>query len=148
MANLSEEQIKEAFDLFATKPDTGGEKLLDPRALGWALRGLGFGKLAPKDLDSQLVGKPGLTFAAFTALVQKRMAKKESVEEWEMAFRLFDADKAGRITAANLRLVAESLQEKPSVEELAEMLAWMDKDKDGVVTMQEWNSVMASMRGK
>ena len=63
-----------------------------------------------------------------------KMSEKDSAQELEKAFELFDADKDGFISFEDLKAVAMELGEDMTDEELKEMIAGANKgDKDGHV---------------
>lgn len=66
-----------------------------------------------------------------------KMNEKESSEEIERAFKLFDIDKTGTITFENLKRIAQELGETMSDEELKLMVYEANNlSKDGVVTKE------------
>ncbi|KAG2701027.1 hypothetical protein I3843_06G024200 [Carya illinoinensis] len=54
------------------------------------------------------------------------------------AFRAFDADNDGAITAAELSGIMGSLGYNPSEQEISEMMQRGDTNKDGLLTMEEF----------
>lgn len=67
-----------------------------------------------------------------------KMNEKESAEEIERAFKLFDMDKTNVITFDNLKRIAVELGEQMSDEELKLMIGEANKNKNGsgVVTRE------------
>lgn len=149
MAALTDEQIREAFNLF----DADGSGAIDAEEMALAMKGLGFGDL-PRDeveriIRSMRTDANGLVeYGEFEAMVKSRMAPKDSPEEILKAFQLFDLDKKGKISFANLKEVAKLLGENPGDDVLKEMIAEADEDGDGEVSFDEFKSVMLQMRGK
>ena len=90
--------------------------------------------IAEMDVD----GNGELDFAEFLALVSRRLVHSDNVEELIEAFRVFDVDKNGEISADELRLVLTTLGEKLSPQECQEILNIADEDKDGVISAREF----------
>ena len=68
----------------------------------------------------------------------------ESEEELREAFRVFDKDGNGSISAAELRHVMTNLGEKLTDEEVDEMIREADTDGDGQVNYEEFVTMMIS----
>ncbi|EAN91314.1 putative centrin-4 [Trypanosoma cruzi] len=149
MAALTDEQIREAFNLF----DADGSGAIDAEEMALAMKGLGFGDL-PRDEVERMIrtmstDSNGLIgYGEFERVVKSRMAQKDSPEEILKAFQLFDLDKKGKISFANLKEVAKLLGENPGDDVLQEMIAEADEDGDGEVSFDEFKNVMMQMRGK
>ena len=120
-SELTEEQkqeIKEAFDLF----DTDGSGTIDPKELRAAMQSLGFEAKNQtifqmiSDLDKNKSGS--IDFEEFLDMMTARMSDKDTREDIQKVFRLFDDDTSGSITLRNLRRVAKELGETMTDEEL------------------------------
>ena len=71
-------------------------------------------------------------FAEFLTLMSRNMKDRDTEEdEIREAFRVFDKDGNGYISAAELRHVMTSLGEKLTEEEVEEMIIEADTDGDG-----------------
>jgi Ca2+-binding EF-hand superfamily protein len=68
--------------------------------------------------------------------------KTDSEEEIREAFRVFDKDENGYISAAELRHVMTNLGEKLTDEEVDEMIREADIDGDGQVNYEEFVQMM------
>ena len=68
------------------------------------------------DLDKNKSG--AIDFDEFLEMMTARMSDKDSREDIEKVFRLFDDDNTGQITLRNLRRVARELGETMTDEEL------------------------------
>jgi Ca2+-binding EF-hand superfamily protein len=143
--DLTEEQrqeIKEAFDLF----DTDGSGTIDPKELKSAMESLGFEAKNQtiyqmiSDLDKD--GSGAIDFDEFLDMMTARLSDKDSREDINKVFRLFDDEKAGFITIKNLRRVAKELGETMTDEELLEMVERADSDGDGRVTPEDFYNIM------
>ena len=78
----------------------------------------------------------------FLGLMARRTKDTESEEELREAFRVFDKDQNGFISAAELRHVMTNLGEKLSDEEVGEMIREADVDGDGNINYDEFVKVM------
>lgn len=112
------EEIKEAFDLF----DTDGSGSIDPKELKAAMSSLGFEAKNQTiyqmitDLDKNKSGN--IDFDEFLDMMTARMSDRDTREDINKVFRLFDEEGNQTITIKNLRKVARELGETMSDEEL------------------------------
>merc|ERR1711934_285501 len=122
---LSDEQIeemKEAFNLF----DTDKSGSIDYRELKAAMAALGFEvkkdelKKMITDIDADKSGH--IEFPEFLEMMTGKMGEKDTKEEINKVFKLFDSDSTGKVSFANLKKVAKELGENMSEEELQEMI--------------------------
>merc|ERR1712050_179085 len=111
---LSEEQmeeIREAFGLF----DADASGMIDVRELKAAMRALGFEvkneelKKMVTDIDND--GNGTIEFAEFLQMMTGKMGEKDTREDIEKVFKLFDDDNTNKISFRNLARVAEELGE-------------------------------------
>merc|ERR1711918_133448 len=102
---LSEEQmeeIREAFGLF----DGDASGAIDVRELKAAMRALGFEvkneelKKMVADVDSD--GSGQIEFGEFLQMMTGKMGEKDSREDIEKVFKLFDDDNTNKISFSNL----------------------------------------------
>ncbi|XP_053112231.1 calmodulin-like protein 3 [Hemicordylus capensis] len=138
---LTEEQLiefKEAFALF----DTNGDGVITSKELGTVMRSLGHN---PTEAELQTMvsevdanGTGTVDFSEFLSLMAKRTRDMDSEEEIREAFRVFDKDGNGYISAAELRHVMTNLGEKLTNEEVDEMIKEADVDRDGRVNYEEF----------
>merc|ERR1711918_219102 len=107
---LSDEQIdeiREAFSLF----DNDASGAIDVRELKAAMRALGFEikndelKKMVTDIDND--GSGTIEFVEFLAMMTGKMGEKDTREDIEKVFKLFDDDSSSKITFKNLARVAE-----------------------------------------
>ncbi|XP_052796115.1 uncharacterized protein LOC128228692 [Mya arenaria] len=142
---LTEEQkqeIREAFDLF----DADGSGTIDAKELKVAMRALGFEpkreeiKKMISEIDKEGTGT--IDFNDFLSIMTTKMSEKDAREEILKAFRLFDDDETGKISAKNLRRVAKELGENLTDEELQEMIDEADRDGDGEINQEEFLRIM------
>ena len=83
-------------------------------------------------------GNGTIDFPEFLTMMARKMKDTDSEEEIREAFRVFDKDGNGFISAAELRHVMTNLGEKLTDEEVDEMIREADIDGDGQVIFQ-WN---------
>ena len=92
------------------------------------------------DLDAD--GSGEIDFEEFLDMMTARMSDKDTREDIDKVFKLFDDDKTGYITLKNLRRVAKELGETMTEEELMEMVERADSDADGNVTPEDFYNIM------
>ena len=92
------------------------------------------------DLDTD--GSGAIDFEEFLDMMTARMSDKDTREDIDKVFRLFDDDKSGYISLKNLRRVAKELGETMTEEELMEMIERADSDGDGNVTPEDFYNIM------
>lgn len=76
--------------------------------------------------------------------IHRKMADTDTEEEIREAFKVFDKDGNGFISAAELRHVMTNLGEKLTDEEVDEMIREADVDGDGQVNYDEFVKMMLS----
>merc|ERR1712086_811766 len=105
------EEIREAFGLF----DSDASGAIDVRELKAAMRALGFEikneelKKMVSDIDGD--GNGTIEFVEFLGMMTGKMGEKDSREDIEKVFKLFDDDNSSKISFKNLARVAEELGE-------------------------------------
>lgn len=67
---------------------------------------------------------------------------KDSREDIQKVFNLFDDDQTGRISLRNLKRVAKELGETMTDAELLEMIERADADQDGEINAEEFYAIM------
>ena len=92
------------------------------------------------DLDANKSGT--IDFEEFLDMMTARMSDKDTREDINKVFRLFDDDNTGAITLKNLRRVARELGETMTEEELQEMVDRADSNGDGGVSMDDFFNIM------
>lgn len=88
---------------------------------------------------NNLTGNGTIDFPEFLTMMARKMKDTDSEEEIREAFRVFDKDGNGFISAAELRHVMTNLGEKLTDEEVDEMIREADIDGDGQVNYEGKN---------
>eukprot|EP00617_Octactis_speculum_P006735 CAMPEP_0185790870 /NCGR_PEP_ID=MMETSP1174-20130828/158046_1 /TAXON_ID=35687 /ORGANISM="Dictyocha speculum, Strain CCMP1381" /LENGTH=202 /DNA_ID=CAMNT_0028485733 /DNA_START=55 /DNA_END=663 /DNA_ORIENTATION=- len=120
----SEEEILEAFKVF--DKDGNGFMLAD--------------MINEVDAD----GNGTIDFPEFLTMMARKMKDTDSEEEILEAFKVFDKDGNGFISAAELRHIMTNLGEKLTDEEVDEMIREADIDGDGQINYEEFVKMMMS----
>merc|ERR1712110_855367 len=92
------------------------------------------------DIDSS--GDGDIDFNEFLEMMTGKMGEKESREDIEKVFKLFDDDNTGKVSLRNLRRVAQELGENIDDEELQDMITQADRDGDGEINLDEFYRIM------
>jgi len=82
-------------------------------------------------------GNGTIDFPEFLSLMARKMKDTDTEEELIEAFKVFDRDGNGFISAAELRHVMTNLGEKLTDEEVDEMIREADVDGDGQINYEE-----------
>merc|ERR1711871_1752545 len=127
------EEIREAFNLF----DADNSGAIDVRELKAAMRALGFEvkkeelKKMINDIDND--GNGSIEFQEFLEMMTGKVGEKDTREDIEKVFKLFDDDNTDKISLRNLRRVAQELQD---------MINQADRDGDGEINIDEFYRIM------
>lgn len=145
--HLTDEQVsefKEAFALF----DKDGDGTITTKELGTVMRALGQNPTEAellvmiKEVDTN--GSGVLDFPEFLTLMARKMKDSETDEELREAFRVFDRDGNGFISASELKHVMINMREKLTDDEINEMIREADTDGDGQINYEEFVAMMCS----
>ncbi len=109
------------------------------RALGFEVKNDELKKMV-SDVDTD--GSGQIEFAEFLAMMTGKMGEKDSREDIEKVFKLFDDDNTNKISFRNLARVAEELGENIDDEELQDMIKQADRDGDGEINIDEFYRIM------
>jgi len=78
-----------------------------------------------------------IDYPEFLTLMARQLNDKDTEEDVNEAFKVFDKDGDGYLSIAELRYVLSSIGEKLTDEEMEEMIGEADPDGDGHVKHQE-----------
>merc|ERR1711998_31801 len=92
------------------------------------------------DIDND--GNGSIEFQEFLEMMTGKMGEKDTREDIEKVFKLFDDDNTGKISLRNLRRVAPELGENIDEEELQDMINQADRDGDGEINIDEFYRIM------
>ncbi len=143
--HLTEEQIvefKEAFHIF----DKDGDGLITTKELGTVMRSLGQ-NLSEDELKAIIeevdVDKSGtIDFQEFLNLMIWKMQESGIEEELMEAFKVFDRDGNGKISAHELRFVMSTSDEELNENDIEELIREIDKNGDGFIDYHEFVLMM------
>ena len=143
--NLTEEQtaeFKEAFQIF----DKDGDGSITTKELGTVMRSLGQN---PSDEEvRQMIEEVDedksetIDFKEFLGLMARKMKETDAEDELLEAFKVFDRDGNGKISAHELRYVMLSSGEDLTEQDIQEMVMEADIDGDGFIDYQEFVKIM------
>ncbi|KAG0258724.1 hypothetical protein DFQ27_004492, partial [Actinomortierella ambigua] len=126
-------EIKEAFSLF----DKDGNGIITIKELGHVMSALG---QKPTEAELQRMinevdadGNGTIDLREFITMMTRKSAETSNEQEITEAFRVFDKDGNGFISAGELRHVLAGLGEYLSEAEVDEMIRDADADGDGQV---------------
>lgn len=83
-------------------------------------------------------GNGVITFNEFVIVMSQRLRDAEHERKMVEAFKFFDKDNSGYITAEELRSVLDSIGEKLSKAEIEEIIRQADVDGDHTINYQEF----------
>ncbi|KAK9237244.1 hypothetical protein V1525DRAFT_404639 [Lipomyces kononenkoae] len=144
---LTEEQInefKEAFSLF----DKNNDGQITTKELGTVMRSLGQNpseaELADMINEVDVDNDGTIDFPEFLTMMARKMKDTDSEEEIKEAFRVFDRDNNGYISATELRHVMTSIGERLTDDEVDLMIKEADTNNDGRIDYNEFVQLMLS----
>eukprot|EP00448_Togula_jolla_P009181 CAMPEP_0170607114 /NCGR_PEP_ID=MMETSP0224-20130122/20879_1 /TAXON_ID=285029 /ORGANISM="Togula jolla, Strain CCCM 725" /LENGTH=154 /DNA_ID=CAMNT_0010932253 /DNA_START=81 /DNA_END=545 /DNA_ORIENTATION=- len=140
---LIEEQIdefKETFELF----DHDKDQRLSVKELGTLLSSLGqtHSELELHNMMNEVDADDFIAFPQFLSLMARKVKDTDTEEELIEAFKVFDRDGDGYISAGELRHSMTNLGEKLTDAEVDEMIKEADTDADGRINYEEFQKMM------
>ncbi|XP_078313151.1 neo-calmodulin-like isoform X2 [Crassostrea virginica] len=149
MEDLSDEQIEEFRALFDLINDSGSE-MMDIKSLEHVLKTCGK-EPSPKELKDMIRvvdpdGRGEISFEDFVKVMSKQIRHSDKEAELMEAFRAFDADKSGYISAHELRTVMTNMGEKMTEEHIDGMISEIDSDGDGKINFEEFIRLVISRK--
>jgi len=142
--------FKEAFTVY----DKNNDGTITTKELSTVMRSLGQN---PTDAEVQdminevdVDGSGAMEFPEFCVMMFKKMQESNTEEEVREAYRVFDKDRDGFISASELRMIFAALPERLSAQEIEEMLEAADEDGSGRFEYDEFRQMLGqgtSQRG-
>lgn len=135
------EKWQEAFNLF----DKEGNKTINSSDLGTVVRSLGLNPTQAeiKEWQSSL-GSAQIGFDSFCDLMVQKQGTTDSETEVIEAFRVFDKEGNGTISANELKHVLTTLGEKLTDSEVDEVIKEADVDGNGHINYSNYVKMMMS----
>ena len=87
-------------------------------------------------------GNGTIDFPEFLTMMASKMKDTNSGEEYKEAFKVFDVDGNGQISAAELKHVMMNLGETLTNEEVNEMIREADVNNSGTINFEEFVNLM------
>ncbi|KAL9702333.1 hypothetical protein quinque_005851 [Culex quinquefasciatus] len=140
------EELREAFTLF----DTNGDGTISGSELSTVLRALGK-NVSDAEVEELLKevrtdDEGRIRFGDFVAMMTVRLKDFNNEDQLQEAFRIFDRDGNGRISAEELRVALRSFGEQLTEEELEELLREADVNSDGQIDYGEFVRMITQLR--
>ncbi|KAI0209250.1 Calmodulin [Lamellibrachia satsuma] len=137
-------EVQEVFSLY----DKDGDGCVTTKELGPVLRSLGFNP-SEAEITSMLEvydtdGSGSLDFNEFLAMIPRLSGNVDTEEGLDEAFRVWDKEGSGTLSAAELRHIMTNLGEKLTEEEVDEMISCAEADAQGEITYKEFIKVLLS----
>lgn len=146
VSKLTDQQIaevREAFELF----DKDHSGYINSKELGMVMRSLGQNPTEQELMDMinevDEDGSGTVDFPEFLNMMAKKIQNTDSVEdEIKEAFRVFDKDGHGHISADEFRFVMRNIGSQMTEEEIEEMITEADHDHDGLISYDEFAALL------
>mmetsp|Transcript_55553 Transcript_55553/g.162359 ORF Transcript_55553/g.162359 Transcript_55553/m.162359 type:complete len:277 (+) Transcript_55553:113-943(+) len=128
--------------------NTVSDGTIPTKQLGTVMRSLGQNPTSAElqdminEVDAD--GNGTIDFPEFLSLMARKSKDTDTEEELIEAFKAFDRDGSGFISAAEMRHVMTNLGEKISDEEMDEMMREADVDGDGAINYEDFIKMMMS----
>lgn len=88
------------------------------------------------------VGNGVISFEEFLDMMTARISDKNTRDDIERVFKLFDSNRNGFISLEDMKRVAKELGEDISEKELQEIIQRADLDNDSKLTIEDFYQVM------
>ncbi|KAM5556196.1 calmodulin-1-like [Rosa sericea] len=139
-------EFKHAFSLL----DKDGDGSITTKELGTVMRSLGQ-KPTEEELEVMIKevdvdGNGRIDFQEFVNLMARKMQDTLTEDQLKEAFRVFDKNQNGFISADELRHVMTSLGETLTDEQVNQMVREADMDGDGQINYKEFVKVMMAKK--
>ncbi|KAM3354627.1 hypothetical protein ACQJBY_025378 [Aegilops geniculata] len=141
-ARSAEEEMERVFRKF----DANGDGRISRPELAALFESLGHAatedELTRMMAEADADGDGFISLEEFAAL--NATAPGDDEEDLRLAFKVFDADGSGDISAPELARVLHGLGEKATVQQCRRMIEGVDKNGDGLISFDEFKVMMAS----
>ncbi|XP_037408374.1 probable calcium-binding protein CML10 [Triticum dicoccoides] len=141
-ARSAEEEMERVFRKF----DANGDGRISRPELAALFESLGHAatedELTRMMAEADADGDGFISLEEFAAL--NATAPGDDEEDLRLAFKVFDADGSGDISAAELAHVLHGLGEKATVQQCRRMIEGVDKNGDGLISFDEFKVMMAA----
>jgi len=144
---LNEEQVaefKEAFALF----DKDSDNVITTRELGTVMRSLGQNPTETQlqdminEVDAN--GNGTVEFRDFIELMARKLKDSDNEQEIREAFKVFDKDNNGTVSAVELKHVLKTLGDNVTADEVDELIREADSSGSGTINYEQFIKVMMS----
>ena len=142
----SAEELEGVFKRF----DANGDGKISCEELGAIMNSFGY-NAPPEELRRMLKavdsdGDGFIDLQEFVELNTQGINKGGTLQDLKDAFRLFDLDKSGSISALELHKVLKGMGDSSTVEDCHNMIKSVDRDGDGLVNFQEFKMMMMTTK--
>lgn len=139
---FTEAQINECKEAFALW-DKDGDQRIHTREVGQVIRAVG---QMPSEEDikriTDSISSSTIDFPEFLTILARTSKPPASEEEIKEAFRVFDKEGDGTVSASEMRHVLTNLGEKLTEDEIDEFIREADDDGDGQIKYVEFVRMM------
>ena len=135
-------ELKDAFSLF----DKNGDKTIPSSTLGTVMRALGHNPTETEIHDLTQQEDEVISFNRFQQIMAIKMKDDNNEEELREAFRAFDKDGQGFISAMELKHVMTNLGEKLKEEEVNELFSEAGIEMEGEINYEDFVSMIMNQQ--
>ena len=145
MSELTEEEFQELKDAFELYENNSADGKVDSQELSKLLRSLGQNP-SEDELDKMIKelhidGQGTLEFPDFLKMMSKRMKDKDSDQELREAFRVFDEEGTGFVSASDLKYILVDIMGEKE-DEVKGMMKEVKVSKDGQLNYEEFINIV------